>query len=552
ISKQIPVAEKTRFRLGSITKSFLALGFLKLAEEGSIDINTPIGSLAPEISFENKWEGTDPVRLIHLLEHTAGFDDIHLNDLSLIDISNVPLIASIARQKKSLKVRWVPGSRYAYSSVGYTVAGYILEKLTDQKYEDFLREEILDPIGMNTSGFYLAGKTGDLFARGYEDGMELPEVFMFSRPAGSMTSTLTDFSLFLRLMLNNGTLNDTLIFDDVTIGKMEQPQSSTAARNGLKIGYGSGLQSYYKDGILWFGHSGGGPGCLARFAYCRGLDIAYIFMMNSFKPEVEQTLKDIITGFIAQNQQPTITHTVSLNNNILNSYTGYYAPKNPRFALFGWLSVIFDGINIDNNNDTLRMVSFLGEETTLLPVSETLFREQKEPDAGAVFITSNENEIIFQKGNKYYLKTAGWKPWLYRALFVIAIIGMISVVFVAMFLIPYYLVRKYILRKIVSINMKMIVFPFLAIVSLIIGMLVVSNQTQIEMTQMTTENILFCVSTWLFAAFSIAGILVVIINYKKSSGKSMNIYATIVSLSFIGFTIFLAYWGFIGLKLWAF
>ena len=66
------------FRIGSTSKMFVSLAVLKLVEEGWLSLDAKVADLAPEIEFENPWEDTDPVRLVHLLEHTTGWDDIHL------------------------------------------------------------------------------------------------------------------------------------------------------------------------------------------------------------------------------------------------------------------------------------------------------------------------------------------------------------------------------------------------------------------------------------------------------------------------------------------
>ena len=68
------------FRIGSTSKMFVALSVLKLVEEGKLSLDDKVSDLAPEIEFENQWESTDPERIVHLLEHTTGWDDIHLPD----------------------------------------------------------------------------------------------------------------------------------------------------------------------------------------------------------------------------------------------------------------------------------------------------------------------------------------------------------------------------------------------------------------------------------------------------------------------------------------
>ena len=106
LEEKINVNSNTKFRVGSITKSFLALGFLKLVEEGKINLETTVESIAPEILIENKWEATNPVRIVNLLEHTAGFDDVHyVNDTYahiLFDLGSI--IEAIKYEKKAIEL----------------------------------------------------------------------------------------------------------------------------------------------------------------------------------------------------------------------------------------------------------------------------------------------------------------------------------------------------------------------------------------------------------------------------------------------------------------
>jgi CubicO group peptidase (beta-lactamase class C family) len=79
------VDEKTLFRMGSITKMFVSLGIMKLVNEGKLKLDDELKKIAPEVPFQNKWESTNPVRIVHLLEHTSAFDDIKLNRMYSLD-----------------------------------------------------------------------------------------------------------------------------------------------------------------------------------------------------------------------------------------------------------------------------------------------------------------------------------------------------------------------------------------------------------------------------------------------------------------------------------
>ena len=75
------VTADTRFRAGSLSKTFIAMTLVQMEADDEIDLNATVAELAPEVPIDNAWEATDPVRVIHLLQHTAGFDDTHFNEV---------------------------------------------------------------------------------------------------------------------------------------------------------------------------------------------------------------------------------------------------------------------------------------------------------------------------------------------------------------------------------------------------------------------------------------------------------------------------------------
>ena len=75
------VTADTHFRAGSISKTFVASALVQMYEDGEIDLNSPVVELVPDVQIDNAWMIEEPVRVIHLLEHTAGFDDMHFNEL---------------------------------------------------------------------------------------------------------------------------------------------------------------------------------------------------------------------------------------------------------------------------------------------------------------------------------------------------------------------------------------------------------------------------------------------------------------------------------------
>ena len=93
VAARTPATPDTVFRAGSISKSMVGVAVMMLVEEGKLDLNAKLSDLAPEIHFANPWEATDPVRLVHLLEHTTGFNDIGFRHYPLQG-ENVPTLLS--------------------------------------------------------------------------------------------------------------------------------------------------------------------------------------------------------------------------------------------------------------------------------------------------------------------------------------------------------------------------------------------------------------------------------------------------------------------------
>jgi CubicO group peptidase (beta-lactamase class C family) len=103
-----PVTPDTHFHVGSISKTFVALALVQLAEDGVVDPDAPVNEIAPEIAIDNRWHATDPVRIVHLLQHTAGFDDMHFNERYMPNgEADRPLAEVLAINPRSRRVRWL-------------------------------------------------------------------------------------------------------------------------------------------------------------------------------------------------------------------------------------------------------------------------------------------------------------------------------------------------------------------------------------------------------------------------------------------------------------
>jgi CubicO group peptidase (beta-lactamase class C family) len=236
-SLQTPVTADTGFRVGSISKTFVAMALVQLAEDGFLDLEAPVDEIAPEVAIDNPWHETHPVRIIHLLQHTAGFDDMHFNEAYVRDDHPERSLEDVLRlNPASRRVRWPPGTRMAYSNPGYGVAGLILEKTAGMPYEDYIQQEIFEPLEMTSSSFRLTAEDEARLAQGYSaaDGPPVGFTRIHLRPAGNMVSSAHDMARFVQMLLGWGELDDAAVIDPEYLGNMEQPRTTLAAEAGLR------------------------------------------------------------------------------------------------------------------------------------------------------------------------------------------------------------------------------------------------------------------------------------------------------------------------------
>jgi CubicO group peptidase (beta-lactamase class C family) len=201
--RKIPVTADTHFRVGSISKTFVAIALMQLYYDDRIDINADVTSLASEIEINNPWHQTHPVRVVNLLQHTAGFDDMHFNEIyNVADPPDIPLLEVLKRDVRTRDVRWRPGTRMSYSNPGYGLAGYLIEKVSGEPYEGYIKRTILNPLKMTTSSFFLTREDEKLLAQGYRGATGPPAGFpqIYLRPAGNLHSSAREMGRFVRML----------------------------------------------------------------------------------------------------------------------------------------------------------------------------------------------------------------------------------------------------------------------------------------------------------------------------------------------------------------
>ena len=201
---QTAATAQTDFRIASMTKSFISVAILQLRDAGKIRLDDPASKYLPELAGQ-KGPASDapPITIRNLLTHSAGFpEDNPWGDRQLAD-TDAQLLAMI---RKGLSFSNSPGIGYEYSNTGFAILAYILQKITGERYEDYVTSHILRPLGMDHTYFEYARVPGGALAHGYRringEWVEQPMLHTGIYGAmGGMITTIEDFAKYTAFQL---------------------------------------------------------------------------------------------------------------------------------------------------------------------------------------------------------------------------------------------------------------------------------------------------------------------------------------------------------------
>ncbi|WP_323845893.1 serine hydrolase domain-containing protein [Microbulbifer magnicolonia] len=328
VARNKPVGAETRFRVGSISKLLVGLAVMKLREEGRLSLDDRLADLAPEIQFDNPWEGQYPLRLVHLLNHSTGWDAPHFAEQVAREGKPIAIREALALHPHSRRSRWAPGSRTAYNNTGPLVAAYIVEKVSGIPYEEYIRQNFFDPLAMRDSGYFYSDEYRSNAATLYRAGQPLPYWHLNNRAAGGMHSSLRDMVRLARLLLQRGSSAGGRVLSAASVEQTELPQQTLAARAGLQLSWGLGNSVFHHNGVVFYGHEGSLPGASAVLAYQPALGVAHVVMANSNGPAVTQ-IHRLIADYVTRNTVvPSVDAERALNDEDL-ALDGFYRVDSP-------------------------------------------------------------------------------------------------------------------------------------------------------------------------------------------------------------------------------
>ena len=547
--------ENTLFRIGSVSKMFAALAVLKLQEEGKLKLNDKLRDLAPEIYFENQWEETHPVRLVHLLEHTTGWDDIHLAEYAYSAPDSMTTKEGLEYHPDSRKSRWVPGTRHAYCNSGAAVVAYVVEKITGKPYEAYIEETFFKPLNMQSTSYFKTDLFEQKGATLYTNNKPEDYWHIIYRAAGSINSSPKDMANFLQFLLSRGATPNQKLMNSASIDRMEIPETTLANQLGVKAGYGlANYTSGYNDfNIAFRGHNGGVFGGLTELSYSNQLQSGYVVMINAGNGFALDKISKTIRGFLTKDYKVIKPEAIDLPEKfkILN---GYYAPINYRNQMSRFMIATFGVTKFRTDDNYLyRSPLFGGWESKDYAVNDQYLIENWTGLPGIALVSDPIEGDLVQVGTDLYKSVSALQIFLTFDLFIFLILTTIISLVAAMFWGGRRIIKKTAMDAGVSMRLWPLATGLIFVVYMIsISLAGVSLEAYGEISVL---SLMAFVLSIVYPALSLWCLLKLFKYRQQLVGASVPKWIYYYSLFYtklnILMSIYLAYYGLFALRTWA-
>jgi CubicO group peptidase (beta-lactamase class C family) len=296
-----PITPDTIFSVQSTSKTFTATAVMLAVQDGLLDLDVPITTYLPDFTVHSIFE-EHPERKITLrmlLSHTAGFThEAPLgNNFDLEPVSFEEHVRTIS----DTWLRFPVGTGYAYSNLGISLAGYILQTVSGQSFASYVEEKLLHPLGMVNSSFDMDQiRINPNRAIGHSEPLPRVPLEIPIVPEGGLYASANDMAKFIQFQLNRGSVNGESVLNPVLLDEM---YTVPAPAQGSREGYGLGVArtGWYKGrNAVLFSHGGGGFGFLSDLWWLPELKIGITVLTNATTHNLQGALAlQILYDFVS-------------------------------------------------------------------------------------------------------------------------------------------------------------------------------------------------------------------------------------------------------------
>jgi CubicO group peptidase (beta-lactamase class C family) len=305
----VPNTAQTKFRLGSITKQFTAMAIMQLQEKGVLSVDDPLTKYFPD------YKAAEKVTIHHLLSHTGGIHNFTAdsNYQQIMTIKSPPDKTFTLFKDKPLDFE--PGTKWSYSNSGYILLGMIIEKASGKAYEDYLKENIFQPLNMANTGYDHADTLLKNRATGYQirkSAITNSDYLDMSIPysAGALYSTVEDLYLW-----------DRALYTEKLVKKATLEKIFTPVKSNYGYGWAIDQQNTHKR----ITHNGGINGFATQINRYVNDDVCVIVLDNLLPASVGKIANNLGTIALGEKlDDGKERKAITVDPKLYDAYVGVY------------------------------------------------------------------------------------------------------------------------------------------------------------------------------------------------------------------------------------
>ncbi|MEW5860328.1 MAG: serine hydrolase domain-containing protein, partial [Cyanobacteriota bacterium] len=453
LEKKIPVeADKTLFRVASLSKLFTATAAMQLYERGQLDLDADVNKY---LDFELENPYSEPVTAARMMMHTDGTTVRRIGLAARTEAEMEPLGDYLADHMPP--VVWPPGELYSYSSHSTTLLGYVVEKVSGIPFIEYIDKNIFQPLEMRRSTFVqpLPPTLADNLAVGYQyrsgNFKPVPFLYLNIAPAASMSTTATDMANFMIAHLLRGRYENSRILEEDTVRLMHKTHF---AHHPKLPGTSYSFRERLENNIRMIGHLGSLRGYSSSLTLMPDQNIGIFIASNSFAGIHGKLLSQLLDRYFPA-PKTSAPKPLALTDEQLERFTGTYRDVEYPHATFLKPSAVFKHINIKKGDKGTLVIQTPGlfflsnpQNIKLIPLEPQLFKRAND-DALTAFgkaIEDKDSDEIKFAFNPLWPKIGAYErvPWYETAWVQIGLLGFCILVFLsAGFVWPIYpLIRR--------------------------------------------------------------------------------------------------------------
>jgi CubicO group peptidase (beta-lactamase class C family) len=350
-AKKPVLPDRTLFRPGSISKLFTATAVMQLVEQGKLDLDRDVNDYL-DFAIPNTYR--EPVTLRELLTHTAGFEET-LKNLFVAHESNMKPLRTYLVNQMPARI-FPPGKIPSYSNYGFTLAGYIVERESGEKFERYIDDHIMKPLRMTNATFDqpLPPQLATQISKAYLEASKKPRDFEWvqAAPAGALSTTAADMTRFMLAFLQDGSVDGVAILKPETVRQMETRQFEL---NPMICGLGICFMEYSMEPVRVIGHAGDTVYFHSDMVLVPSAHVGYFISYNSLGKNIGggrgEVLRAFMNRYFPNPNQPKVTIDASTRKSDGRKVRGIYDGTRRGETTFLKLIALLDQFRVSSDRD---------------------------------------------------------------------------------------------------------------------------------------------------------------------------------------------------------